>query len=129
MVKQRNILQGGVIVIFLLGAGLMAVAAGLQSQSANSADAQAKPTATVNINGFNFEPKELKVKQGTTVQWVNHGTRHSVDADDGSFKSDVLKEGDTFEHTFDKPGTYRYYCRFHGAKGGKDMAGKIVVTK
>jgi plastocyanin len=52
-----------------------------------------------------------------------------VDADDGSFKSDILKEGDTFEHTFDKPGTYRYYCRFHGEKGGKDMAGKIVVTK
>jgi plastocyanin len=125
--KQKHLLSAGLAIAFLLGAAVIAAAAGTSRHSAVAADDQAK--ATVNINGFKFEPKELKVKQGTTVQWVNHGTRHSVDADDGSFKSDILKEGDTFEHTFDKPGTYRYYCRFHGEKGGKDMAGKIVVTK
>ena len=125
--KQKHLLSAGLAIAFVLGAALIAAAAGTSSHSAVAPDDQAK--ATVNINRFKFEPKELKVKQGTTVQWVNHGTRHSVDADDGSFKSDILKEGDIFENTFDKPGTYRYYCRFHGDKGGKDMAGKIVVTK
>ena len=48
-------------------------------------------------------------------------------ADDGSFKSDALKQGDKFEHTFSRPGKYPYHCEFHGEKGGKDMAGTIVV--
>lgn len=36
----------------------------------------------------------LTVAPGTTVEWVNDGGRHSVEADNGSFKSDVLKQGD-----------------------------------
>jgi plastocyanin len=69
----------------------------------------------------------LTIAPGTTVEWINEGGRHLVVADDGSFKSDVLKQGDKFEHKFDKAGTFAYYCEFHGEKGGKDMAGKIVV--
>ncbi len=83
--------------------------------------------ATVKIVGFEFQPKSITVAPGTTVEWVNEGTRHSVDADDGSFKSEVLKQGDHFTHTFDKAGTYPYHCRFHGEAGGKDMAGKVIV--
>lgn len=89
----------------------------------------AKQNSVVMINGSSFDPKVLKVKQGTTVEWINNSDRHTVDADGGSFKSEVLKQGDKFQHTFDKPGNYPYYCRFHGAKGGKEMAGKIVVSK
>jgi plastocyanin len=63
------------------------------------------------------------------VEWVNDGGRHSVEADDGSFKSETLKQGDKFEHKFDKPGRYAYHCEFHGEKGGKDMAGTIIVRK
>ena len=85
--------------------------------------------ATVKVSSFKFEPKALTVAAGTTVEWVNEGGRHTVEADDGSFKSDVLTDGKTFEHTFDKPGTYAYHCSFHGEAGGKDMAGKIIVTK
>jgi plastocyanin len=83
--------------------------------------------ATVKVSSFKFEPKVLTVMAGTTVEWVNEGGRHTVEADDGSFKSDTLGDGKTFEHTFDKPGTYAYHCTFHGESGGKDMAGKIVV--
>ena len=83
--------------------------------------------ATVKISNFQFTPKVLTVAPGTTVEWVNEAGRHTVEADDGSFKSDVLKQGDKFAHKFDKAGTYAYHCEFHGEKGGKDMAGKIVV--
>ncbi|MEK6409127.1 MAG: plastocyanin/azurin family copper-binding protein [Acidobacteriota bacterium] len=82
---------------------------------------------TVKISSFKFDPKVLTVAPGTTVEWVNEGGRHSVVADDGSFKSEALKQGDKFEHKFDKAGTFAYHCEFHGEKGGKDMAGKIVV--
>ena len=85
--------------------------------------------ATVKVSSFKFEPKVLTVAAGTTVEWVNVGGRHSVEADDGSFKSETLKQGDKFEHKFDKPGRYAYHCEFHGEKGGKDMAGTIIVRK
>ena len=83
--------------------------------------------ATVKISNFQFTPKVLTVAPGTTVEWVNEAGRHTVEADDGSFKSDVLKQGDKFAHKFDKAGSYAYHCEFHGEKGGKDMAGKVVV--
>ena len=83
--------------------------------------------ATVKITSFQFTPKVLTIAPGTTVEWVNDGGRHTVEADDGSFKSEVLKQGDKFEHKFDKAGTFAYHCEFHGEKGGKDMAGKIIV--
>jgi plastocyanin len=83
----------------------------------------------VKLTNFKFEPKVLTVKAGTTVEWVNEGGRHTIEADNGSFKSDVLTQGGKFEHKFVKPGTYAYHCGFHGEKGGKDMSGKIVVTR
>jgi plastocyanin len=83
--------------------------------------------ATVKVSSFQFTPKVLTIAPGTTVEWVNESGRHTVEADDGSFKSEVLKQGDKFEHKFDKAGTYAYHCEFHGEKGGKDMAGKIIV--
>ena len=85
--------------------------------------------ATVKIVGFEYQPKTITITAGTTVEWINEGTRHSVDADDGSFKSEILKKGDKFEHTFTAAGEFPYHCRFHGEPGGKDMAGKVVVKK
>ena len=84
--------------------------------------------AMVKISNFKFEPKSLTVTAGTTVEWVNDAGRHAVESDDGkSFKSDVITAGGKFEFKFDKPGTYAYHCPFHGEKGGKDMAVKIIV--
>lgn len=86
--------------------------------------------ATVKMSSFKFEPATITVAPGTTVEWVNEGGRHTVESDDGkTFKSDVITAGGRFEFTFDKPGTYAYHCGLHGAKGGKDMAGKVIVKK
>ena len=57
----------------------------------------------------------------------DQGGRHSVQADDGSFHSETLTAGGTFQHRFDRPGVYHYYCEFHGASGGHDMAGVVIV--
>ena len=89
----------------------------------------AEPTI-VEVSSFKFEPKVLTVKAGTMVRWVNKSGFHTVEADDGSFKSTQLKaENAFFEHTFKKVGKFPYHCSFHGEKGGKDMAGTIVVQK
>ncbi|HSF22959.1 MAG TPA: cupredoxin domain-containing protein [Blastocatellia bacterium] len=89
----------------------------------------AEPTI-VEVSSFKFEPKVVTVKVGTTVRWVQKSGWHTVEADDGSFKSTALKVEDAFfEHTFKKAGTFPYHCSFHGDKGGKDMAGTIIVQK
>lgn len=98
-----------------------------RAKSATASSRAAFEKATVKVSSFKFEPQVLTISAGTTVEWVNEGGRHTVEADNGSFKSDVLTDGKTFEHTFDKPGTYPYHCSFHGESGGKDMAGKIIV--
>ena len=81
----------------------------------------------VRITNFQFQPKELSIAAGATVEWIDETGRHSVEADDGSFKSEVLTAGGRFEYRFDRPGVYSYYCGFHGDKGGKNMAGVIRV--
>jgi plastocyanin len=83
--------------------------------------------ATITITSFQFTPKTLTVAVGTTVVWFNKEGRHTVQADKGEFKSDVLTDGKSFEFTFSKAGKYAYHCSFHGESGGKDMAGTVIV--
>jgi len=81
------------------------------------------------IGGLRFEPAQITVAPGTTVVWTNTGgTPHTVTADDNSFDSGTLSDGDTFSWTFDEPGEYPYYCRFHGGPGGSGMSGVVIVT-
>ena len=93
-----------------------------------AAQPAAAPTkVSITVKNFAFEPKEVTVSPGTTVEWSDQGGRHNVEADDGSFKSDTLVAGQKFEHKFDTAGSFGYFCSFHGGKGGHDMAGKVIV--
>jgi len=81
----------------------------------------------INITNFSFEPKEITVSTGMTVVWTDLQGMHSVAADDGSFESEILNAGGRFEHKYEKPGVFPYYCPLHGDKGGKEMAGIVIV--
>ncbi len=83
---------------------------------------------TITITNFAFQPKERTIPAGTTVVWITAMGRHTVWEEDGAFQSDTLRAGEQFEHTFEQPGVVHYYCDNHGDKGGKDMAGVIIVT-
>lgn len=77
----------------------------------------------VAIGNFTFAPPVLTVRKGATVTWVNgDDIPHTVVATDQSFKSKVLDTDGRFTFTFDKPGTYAYFCSIH-----PHMTGKIVV--
>jgi plastocyanin len=117
-----------VAAIILLSA--TALAGSFVSKSVSAVTPAPASTAdTVTISNFQFAPRVVRVKAGAEVTWqVKEGT-HTVTADDGSFESQALSAGQKFSHTFTKAGTYRYYCSFHGSKGGHDMAGTVVVTK
>lgn len=101
------------------------------------------------VQGNRFEPDTITVEPGTTVTWVNRSQdAHTVTAYEDSLPEDVpyfssgefanertaranLAEGlitssETYEVTFEVPGTYRYFCIPHEATG---MKGKVVVEE
>ena len=66
------------------------------------------------IAEFLYEPEMVTIAAGTTVTWVNQDKApHTSTAGDESFDTGTLKRGDSGEVTFEEPGTYDYYCRFH----------------
>ncbi len=72
------------------------------------------PAVVVHIKNFTFGPATLKVRPGTTVEWVNDdAVQHSATADDNSWNSGELGQGKTWTKTFAAPGTYKYYCDDH----------------
>ena len=93
-----------------------------------------EPAGTLVIMYDNqYNAPVTKVPVGTRVSFLNQGgTVHNATAVDGRWNS-----GDVGAHTagggvggevvFDSAGVYHYYCRYHGTKDGKGMAGVIVV--
>ncbi|MFB6131479.1 MAG: plastocyanin/azurin family copper-binding protein [Salinigranum sp.] len=88
--------------------------------------------------GHYFIPDIVWVKKGGTVTWENSTGEHSTTAYAPSndkprripdvakgWNSELVEDaGATFEHTFDKPGVYDYYCIPHESLG---MVGKVIV--
>jgi plastocyanin len=74
----------------------------------------------VTMKGIAFNPAEITIKAGDTVTWTNDDSvGHDVTAD--AFKSGAaggIGTGDTFEHTFDKAGTFDYVCTVHPGMEG-----------
>lgn len=73
-------------------------------------------TNEVSLNRMAFFPNALSVKVDTVVKWTNSlvdKIDHTVNANDNSFTSTVLKPGETFTTTLTKPGTYLYFCSIH----------------
>lgn len=96
--------------------------------------AEAATTVAVNISDDAFLPASLTVDAGTMVTWTSTGThQHTVTPDwplaaGGNFGSNILNTGDSFSFTFNTPGFYRYYCKFHGGINGVGTSGFIRVN-
>jgi hypothetical protein len=68
----------------------------------------------VSIIDFNFSPAGITIHVGDTVTWTNNGpSAHTATARDGSFDTGVLQKGQSASHTFDRAGTFTYFCRIH----------------
>lgn len=78
---------------------------------------------TIDVKNFAFTPADLTVPVGTTVTWkFEDSAQHTVKADDNSFSSAPLNNGQTFQYTFKKAGSYHYICTIH-----QYMMGTITV--
>ncbi len=75
----------------------------------------------ITIKSLAFNPKDLTIKVGEKVTWINQDfVPHNVVSD--SFKSPVMMRGGTFEYTFKVKGIFEYICSIHPF-----MKAKIVV--
>jgi plastocyanin len=95
------------------------------------ADSGASKVVALNLR---FAPADITVTAGTTVRWVNgEAIGHTVtsgswgdvnkstglrgtETADGMYDHSLSpkgQDGDTFEFTFTKPGTYKYFCKPH----------------
>lgn len=63
------------------------------------------------------------ISAGETVMFKNYvDMKHTATADDNSWGTGTLNEGDTFVRRFDTPGTYTFHCSYHTS-----MTGTIIV--
>lgn len=131
-----------------LGAAAAAGVAGLAGCSAVGGLSESDYDVAMYSN--RFDPKEYEVRVGDTVVWGNTGSRaHTVTAyadeipgdaayfASGGFDSQQAAEegwpqrgsidsGETYEHTFEVPGRFGYYCIPHEPAG---MVGTVVVSE
>jgi plastocyanin len=107
----------------LLQDGLRAFAAGAVCSIAYAAAAvPAEPQ--VSIDNFAFSPATITVSVGAAVVWENKDDiPHTVVSPAGAFRSPALDTNDKFSFTFEKAGTFAYFCSLH-----PQMTGKIVVN-
>lgn len=97
------------------------------------------PTTTTHIsmvsgssnpnNKVFYDPASAKVKTSTTITWTNDDTLpHTVTSGNadtgpsGEFDSGIVMGGGSFTHTFDKAGSFDYFCALHPY-----MTGQVIV--
>ena len=117
------------IPIFIASSLALGACGGDDEKETTSSSAGKPATAegsasTVEIKAFQFKPKPIEVKAGTTVTFLNQdATDHDVtsgprDKPDKKFPTGKLgPSGGKAEIAFDKPGTYEYYCSLHPGEG------------
>lgn len=115
-------------IVLRIVAGGLALAA-LAATGNMKARAEAKDTAAaknaVKIDNYSFTPQSITVPVGTTVTWTNaDDVPHTVAATDLAFHSKAMDTDEQYSHTFDAPGTYKYFCTVH-----PKMTGTVVVEE
>lgn len=112
--------------------------AGGGNQSASGGGGGGGPPKTVKVGpggSLVFEPDDLKIKPGTTVNFVWESDGHNVVPNsipegatwEGSGpKTKLFDTGYTYSHTFTTLGEYDYHCAPHETAG---MVGSITVTE
>ena len=112
----------GTLCIALSGALAWQAVSDARLTAAASAQEKAQ-TAEVKIDNFSFTPQEITVAVGTKVTWVNRDDiPHTVVSTEEKFKSKALDTDDQYSFTFDKAGTYDYFCSIH-----PKMTAKVIV--
>jgi plastocyanin len=87
-------------------------------------------TVTILKDSYQFDPAQIFVEIGDTVDWVNQDQRRHLTASipDGTEELPIfcpeLFPGETCSITFSLPGRYPYFCFIH-----RNMVGEVIVVQ
>jgi plastocyanin len=93
-------------------------------QTETSAGGGGGKEVEVKMENIQFNPKDITVKKGGKVKWVNEDsaphdvTKASGPGADFSSGNGNLNKGDDYEQTFDTAGTIEYKCTVHPGMTG-----------
>lgn len=82
---------------------------------------EAGPTL-VNITGYKFEPRILRVRAGTKVRFENSSYMTHTATDEGVFNTGDIRPGHSAVVRLGRRGVFAYRCLIHPF-----MRGKIIV--
>lgn len=156
MVTRRQLLQTGTLGI----ATALAGCGGTEptETATDSPTATDTPTATstptetgatvVDVGPekrLRFEPEDIEVSVGDTVEWIARSVGHNVSSHpdaspkcenpegadpftsyEGNSHFEIMEVGETFTHEFTVAGEYVYVCTPHAGQG---MVGTVTVTE
>jgi plastocyanin/uncharacterized membrane protein len=95
-------------------AGLAPILQSPATAPQNSTARASSENGQVIMKGMRFQPAELTVHPGETVEFKNEDIfAHTVTADDGSFDSRLIQPGSSWKMTVQKAGTIAYHCTPH----------------
>ncbi len=84
------------------------------SLGAQSVQPEKNAQHVVIIEQMHFDPAQLAIHSGETVEWKNEDIfSHTVTADDGSFDSGLISPGGSWQMKVKRVGKIGYHCRPH----------------
>ena len=113
---------------------LVGVACGDDDAATTTTTAEATTTTTattvaggdvsVNVISFAFQPSQIEIELGNSVNFTVADGSHTVTSDTGAWPaSGGIGEGESFTVTPTAAGEYDFFCEFHA-----QMTGTITVT-
>lgn len=84
---------------------------------------ESESTSIVGMKENKFIPEVIKIKKGTKIIWINMDTTHH-NVNLKFVISPYIGSRSTWRYTFDKEGTYNYWCDPHRYMG---MKGTVIV--
>ncbi|MGR4010307.1 cupredoxin domain-containing protein [Leucobacter sp. 1207-22] len=124
--SRRNFVTG-VLGVAAATAGTLALSGCVQPKPPvvpSNAPSGVKPVVQISVIDNEYSPAEVTVRPGDAVEWIfeGHSADHDVVADDGSFVSELMREG-SYVFVFEKAGTFGYDCSIH-----PEMRGTVTVA-
>ena len=120
------VIVGGAFLVMSQSSKMQTQQQGSTSQTQPATQNGSSPVMAKNavtIQNMAFSPATLTVKVGDKVTWTNQDSvGHSATADDNSFDTGVIAQGQSGSTTFSKAGTYTYHCKVHPS-----MTATIIV--
>jgi len=102
-----------------ISAALLMTAALSGAAFAQTSASSSPTTHTITIKNFGFDPADLTVNVGDTIEWKNtdvytHTATTTKDASNSAqFDSGNIRKDGTYRYVVKAKGTYNYYCTYH----------------